>query len=84
MRYEDFSDEMSDILSSGYGEFSKWHKTLLKDLFLRVGDRKVLVQLLNDYYEDQDIGDAMEGEFSFIAVTIGGSFEYAVTFQLTS
>lgn len=81
-QYEEFQNEMSDILSSGNGmEFLNWHKKKLKELFKTVSDRDVLVDYLNTFYSNVEPNDLLEGELDEVAELINGTVKKTILFQ---
>lgn len=81
-QYEEFQNEMSDILSSGNGmEFLNWHKRKLKELFKTVSDRDVLVDYLNTFYSNVEPNDLLEGELDEVAELINGTVKKTILFQ---
>ena len=65
--YEEFDDEMGDILSSGSCfEMSKFHTTSIAELFSEM-DRDRIIEDLNIWYGTQEPDQLREGEISYIA-----------------
>ena len=65
--YEEFSEEMSSILSSGsVFEMSPWHKNSIAKLIDGM-DRDSVVMQLNLWYAGEDPSDLREGELGTIA-----------------
>jgi hypothetical protein len=65
--YEEFSNTMTDILSSGNCiEFTPWHKRQIAELVDGM-DRDSVIEFLNIFYSTQTVSEIMEGELSWIA-----------------
>lgn len=68
--YEEFSDGMTDILSSGSPfELSDWHEKSIAELIEGM-DRDSVVQFLNMWYAGEDPEELREGELSYIAEAV--------------
>ena len=64
--YEEFDDQMSDILSSGSCfEMSNFHRTEIKELLSGM-DRDCVINDLNTWYGKQEPEELREGELSYI------------------
>jgi hypothetical protein len=65
--YEEFSDEMSDILSSGGGfEVEEFHEIHITNLLAGM-DRDSVIEHLNLFYADLDPSELREGELGMVA-----------------
>ena len=65
--YEEFSDNLGDILSSGNGiTLLTFHEETITDLVSGM-DRDSVVEFLNIFYSDQDPSELLEGELGMIA-----------------
>ena len=68
--YEEFSDTMSDILSSGGAfEMENWHVQSIAKLIEGM-DRDSVVNYANIFYSDQDPAELREGELADVAELI--------------
>ena len=79
--YQEFDDEMSDILSSGQCfEMSTFHITQIKTLISEM-DHDRVVEDLNIWYANQEPSDLREGELGHIAEMIGASVSVKIVFE---
>lgn len=79
--YEEFDDQMSDILSSGSCfEMSKWHVKQVKELISEM-DRDRIVEDLNIWYGTQEPSELREGELSYISEMINGTVSVKIVFE---
>ena len=68
--YEEFSDTMTDVLSSGNGlTMLRFHEEAITELVEGM-DRDSVIQHLNIYYADQDPEELIEGELSLMAYLV--------------
>lgn len=74
-----FNEQLDDILSSGMGEMSDWHKEQLVELFSQYGDEEVR-EHLKDYYSDPDVVEWVTSEeLSFIKEQTGLTISLVVS-----
>ncbi len=65
--YEEFEDNLGNILSSGgCGEVSDFHEESITELVSGM-DRDSVVDFFNIFYTDQDPSELREGELSLIS-----------------
>jgi len=65
--YEDFSTEMTEILSSGsVFEMSDWHETSIAELFSGM-DRDCVIDFVNRWYASQNAEELRDGELATVA-----------------
>ena len=78
--YEEFSQRMTGILSSGSVlELSDWHEQQLTELFSGM-HKGTLIDFLNIWYRSQQIEDVREDELSWIAEHLGLTVETRIWF----
>ena len=81
MTYEEFDDQMSDILSSGSCfEMSNFHREEIKELFSEM-DRGRIIEDLNGWYGEQEPSELREGELEYIAELIEGTVSVKIVFE---
>lgn len=79
--YEEFDDQMTDILSSGSCfEMSEWHVKRVKELISEM-DRDRVIEDLNIWYGNQEPSDLREDEISSIAEMINGTVSVKIVFE---
>lgn len=79
--YEEFDDQISDILSSGSCfEMSNFHITSIKELISEM-DRDRVIEDLNIWYANQEPADLREGELGYISEMIDASVSVRIVFE---
>lgn len=82
--YEEFYDQMTDILSSGCGfDFRPWHKEQIEELVSGMDSDRV-IEDLNIYYGDQEPSNLLEGELETISDMVESEVSVKITFTKKS
>lgn len=82
MTYEDFDEQMDDILSSGQGsDLSNWHKNQLKELFGSFPNKELAVEYANTYYSTIEPEYIREEELDYIASLLDKKPKTSITFE---
>ena len=81
MEYQDFADQMDDILSSGYGgELSDWHKEQLKELFAQIHP-DLLKEYVKTFYTTNSTEGVTDEEIAFVCEQTGLTASMKVVFE---